>query len=114
MPLTIEQIRAARNSAPRRSVEVPDLGGEVFVRPLTLKEVREIQEFQANPKTKPVDTTKRIIELATCNEDGSALFIGEDKALIDGLTWPTIEALSEAAIELSGMKPKAAEQAAKN
>lgn len=113
MPLTIEQIRAARNSAPKRAVDCPDLGGEVFVRALTLKEVREIQDFQANPKNKPIDVTRKIIELSACNEDGSPLFVGEDKGLIDGLTWATVSALSEATTDISGMNKGAEEEAKK-
>lgn len=104
MPLSIEQIRAANRSVPQRSVPVPDLGGEVFVRALTLREVREIQDFQASPKSKPIDVTRKIVELAASNEDGSPLFIGEDLKLIDGLPWGAVDAISEAAMDLSGMR----------
>lgn len=114
MPLSIEQIRAARNAAPKLAVPVPDLGGEVTVRALTLREVREIQDYQGKPATKPVDVTRKIVELAACNEDGSPLFVGEDKALIDTLTWGTIQAISDAAMELSGMKAGAKDAAEKN
>lgn len=114
MSLSIEQIRAAKSLIPKRSVETPDLDGEVWVRALTLREVREIQEYQAKPSTRPVDVTKRFVELAACNEDGSPLFVGEDKTLIDSLTWGTIQAIANAATDISGLKADAEENARKN
>ena len=113
MPLTIEQIRAAHRQLPRKEVDCPDLGGAVSVRALTLKEVREIQD-QQEKKVRPVDVTRKIVEFAACNEDGTPLFVGEDKALIDALPWGAINLMAESAMELSGMKPGAREDAEKN
>lgn len=110
MPLSIEQIRAANLSLPREPVDLPDLGGSVFVRALTLREVREIQNLQSAPNSKPIEITRRIVEMATCNEDGSALFVGEDSKLVDGLPWGAVDAISDAAMTLSGMKRGAADE----
>lgn len=109
MLLGIAQIRQAKNSIPRRAVDIPDLGGEVLVRSLTMNEVGEIQSFQADAKNRPIDVTRRIVELACCNEDGTPMFVGEDVKLIHGLPWKAVETLSEAALDLSGMR-RAAER----
>ena len=108
MALSIEQIRAASRAFPTTPVEVPDLNGEVFVRPLTLDEVREIRNIQAAPKASPVDLTRKVVELATCNEDGTSLFVGEDVKLIGELPWGAIDAIADAAMRVSGMRPGAA------
>lgn len=113
MALSIERLRATI-VLPRREVEVPDLDGTVWVRALTLKEVREIQEFQANKRNQAVDVTRRMVEVATVNEDGSPLFVGEDKALVGDLSWGTIRSISEAVSDLSGLNKDASDDAEKN
>ena len=113
MPLTIEQIRAAYRNLPRRTIEVPELGGEVVVRGLTFKEVEEIQRLQASKASSPVGVSRRVVELAAINDDGSPLFVGEDKAIVESLAWAAIDAIASTAMDLSGMSPKADDDAKK-
>lgn len=106
MPLTIEQIRAARTTLPRREVPTPDLGdgASVWVRSLTCEEVQGVQDLIAKNRDRPLVVSRRLVELAACNEDGSPLFVGEDKALIAGLPWGAVDTIADAVMVISGMK----------
>lgn len=114
MALTIEQIRAARTLLPRRAVEIPSLDTSVFVRGLTLAEVGEIQKEQQRKDSTALAVNRKIIEIAACNEDGSALFVGEDAKLIDGLPFAIVDAIASAAMDLSGLNKDAEDAAQKN
>ena len=102
MSLTRDQILSKRPELPREAVSVPELGGDVYVRVLTLKEVGEIQRDQ---KTNP-DSLRmypRIISLGCVSEDGSSLFIGDDIKIIESLPWPAVEALATAILKINRM-----------
>ena len=114
MSLSIESIRAAHQVLPRKEVPVPDLGGSIFARALTLREVSDIQELQQKHKNSNTKVPAKVFELAACNEDGSPLFVGEDKKIIDLLPWSVIEAVSDASIELSGMGKGKSDDAGKD
>ena len=98
MVLTIEDIRAVHLKLKREELELPDEYGTVFVRVLTLAEMNVIFSLsQSDKKT----VNKKLIEISACNEDGSPLFLGEDKKLIDGLPWSVVQAIAEKAMKLS-------------
>lgn len=102
MTLGIESFRKA--TLRRESVSVPEMDGDVFVRVLTLQEVREIQRAQKDME--PLDLYPKLVRMASVNEDGSPLFGASDVALIEGLPWPVVEAIAHKALDISGMTPE--------
>lgn len=115
MPLNIEAIRAIASRTPRREVECPDLGGTVLVRGLTCEEMQNFQDnVIAKNKDRGVFLSRRLVEMAAIDEDGSPLFAGEDKAILARLSWPAVEPIAEAIMELSGMRASAGDDAKKD
>lgn len=95
-------IDAFRSAALRRElIDIPDMGGGVYVRVLTMKEVREIQRAQKNAE--PLDVYPRLVRMAVVTEDGTQVFGEGDLSTIDQLPWPTVEAIASKALALSGM-----------
>ena len=114
MSLSIEQIRACHQSLAREEVAVPDLDGTIWGRALTLKEVTDIQVFQKRYKDEPTKVSAKVFEIAACNEDGSPMFVGEDKKLIETLPWSVIEAVSEVVLRLSKLTKVKDDEAGKD
>lgn len=103
--LTRDQIFARRAALPREEIEVPELGGSVLVRILTLKEVGEINKHQ-KLSTDPINMYPKIIALGCVNEDGSPLFAGEDIKLIDDLPWAAVNDIATAILRINKMLPE--------
>lgn len=104
MALTRDEIFARRSSLPTEEVEVPELGGAVRIRHLTLAEVEEIKRIQKNASD-PIKMYLPIVEKSCVNGDGTQLFVGEDVRLIHTLPWAAIEAIVEASMKLSKLVP---------
>ncbi len=102
MTLTRDQILAKRTELPRETVEIPELGGAVMVRTLTLKEVREIQKAQQASK-EPLSIYPKIVALGCVDGAGQPLFVGEDIKLIDDLPWAATDAIAKAVLRLNKM-----------
>ena len=102
MTLSREEILAKRNELPRESVEIPDLGGSVTIRTLTLKEVREIQKSQQVSK-EPLSIYPRLVAMGCVDEKGQQLFVGEDVKLIDDLPWAATDAIAKAVLRFNKM-----------
>jgi hypothetical protein len=105
MPLTRDQVFALRASLPTEDVEVPELGGTIRIRLLTLAEVQAILQI---PKT-PAENAKMyvpIVEKSCVNEDGTQMFVGEDVKQIGSLPWGVIEAIVKAAMRHNKMAPE--------
>jgi hypothetical protein len=105
MNLTLEEIRQARQSLRRESIEVPELGGSVLLRVLTLREVEEIKRAQ-KPGDDPLKIYPKLVAAACVNDDGSQLFAGEDARLVSELPWPAVDAIARAVIRINGMSGK--------
>lgn len=102
MTLTRDQIFAKRVELARQSVEIPELGGCVMIRTLTLKEVREIQKAQQISK-EPLSIYPRLVSMGCVDDDGKQLFVGEDIKLIDDLPWAATDAIAKAVLRLNKM-----------
>jgi hypothetical protein len=107
MTLTRDQILAKRSELPRESFDVPELGGTVTIRVLSLKEAGEFQRLQ---KTSP-EVTKvypKLVALSLINDDGSPVFVGEDIRLIEELPWPAVDAIAKEVLYFNKMadRPK--------
>lgn len=101
---TIESLRkmSAPRHLPRREVHVPDVDGFVLVRALTVQEFRDVQQLTLRRKDCPDEIARRVVELGACNDDGSPLFVGpEDKAILNNLSWGTVDTLQRVVLELT-------------
>ena len=101
MTLTREQILEKRASLPRTTVDVPEFG-EVLIRGFTLGEVGKFQAEQKK-SSDPLKLYPRLIIMAVINEDGSPLFSDADHSAIEGLPWPAVDAIANAALRLNKM-----------
>jgi hypothetical protein len=102
LTLTRDQILAKRAELARQAVDVPELGGEVMIRTLTLKEVREIQKAQQATK-EPLAIYPRVVAMGCVDESGQQLFVGEDIKLIDDLPWAATDAIAKAVLRFNKM-----------
>lgn len=101
-PLSRDQILARRASLPTEAVEVSELGGSVTIRVLTLAEVQEIQKFQRT-NSDPLDLYPKIVAMATVDDTGAQMFVGEDINLVVGLPWPATDTIARAVLKLNKM-----------
>jgi len=81
--LTKEQILAT--SPKLKEVEVPEWGGSVFIRPVTLEEQGKLADLGAKHEKSSAalrikHCTLSLLQWTVCDEDGKALFTGEDLA----------------------------------
>lgn len=103
--LTRDQILARRAELPREEIEVPELGGSVMVRVLTLREVGEINKAQ-KVAADPISLYPKVVALGCVNEDGSPVFSGEDIRLIDDLPWSAVNEIATAILRINKMLPE--------
>jgi hypothetical protein len=113
MALTREEIFARRSALPTEEVEVPELGGTVRIRLLTLAEVEEIKRVQKSAAD-PIKIYVPIVEKSCVNEDGTSTFVGEDLKLIPTLPWAALERIVEASMKLSKLVQEGNGQAPKD
>lgn len=103
MALTRDQIFAARSRVQTREVDVPELGGSVLIRIVSLAEMAEVQRAPQNgrPETDAMRLYPKLIALACCNEDGTPLFVGEDVKLLGTLPWHATDTLARAILKFN-------------
>jgi hypothetical protein len=102
MTLTRDEILAKRSAAVRESLEIPELGGSVLIKALTLREVAEFQRTQKATSNLDILYPK-IISIGCVGEDGNPLFVGEDIKLLTELPWTAMDALATAILRLNKM-----------
>jgi hypothetical protein len=103
--LTRDEIFARRAALPREEVEVPELGGSVLVRVLTLKEMGEIEKAR-KVSAEAINMYPKVISLGCVNEDGTPLFPKEDVGLIDDLPWAALDTIATAILRINKMLPE--------
>lgn len=100
----------------REKVDVPALGGEVYVRQITLGE-RDVFEA-ASARLKAADRKRlaraRIVALVTVDEAGTPLFREEDVELLAGKPNAQLEPIVDAHVRLNEMSRRDAEILEKN
>ena len=90
--------RAAMQRVAVEKVDVPEWGGVVYVRPLRARDVIGLAEL--DPERTTIEMTLR----AACDEDGDALFVGDDAAaFVEGLEWDVVQRIGLAALKLNGL-----------
>lgn len=97
-------------------VEVPEWGGHVFVRSLS---VAELDRFRADGERQKAsgglhDATVRLVVLAACDERGAPLFRPEDAQALRDKSVAAVERVGAAALRLNTVTEAAADAAEKN
>jgi hypothetical protein len=102
MILTREQILASKGKRTIEPLEVPELGGSVFVREL-MGDEREAVLAKRLPdgKVDPTGLTARLLVVAVCDEDGNPMFQPSDEAALSGIPAKALERIFTVAERLS-------------
>jgi hypothetical protein len=108
----------ALGKRPRRMepVDIPELGGNLYVRSLTASE-RDQWEFDTareRAKGKAGNFRARLLVLAACDQSGAPLFRPEDAEVIGAMEQSIVEAVVDRAWKLNRMTPRDLEEVGKN
>lgn len=98
MGLTREHILAARKDRKPHRYEVPEWGGDVFIRVLSAQDQMQLSEG-ADEKQMPV----RVLLHTLVTEEGERLFTDEDFAELAGEDFPIILRVFSEAAKLNGL-----------
>jgi hypothetical protein len=102
MTMNREQILAKRSTR-IVTVEVPEWGGTVHLRALTVGERDRLDQFVQDSKQKVSGFRSLVLSLCLCDADGNRLFADRQREEIDGLDASVVERLFAAAMPLAGL-----------
>lgn len=106
MGLTREQILAARRDRKPHRFEVPEWGGEVFIRVLSAADQMALTEGAT-----PVEVPIKVLLASLVSEDGERLFTDEDFAELAREDFTVILRVFREAAHLNGLTTKELDQA---
>lgn len=117
MTLTKQQILS---TSPRlKEVEVPEWGGSVFIRPLTIHEQAKLADLGTRyEKSSVVDRMKnctlRLVQWSVCDEQGNPLFEAGDLEPLMSKAASAFLRLQDAILALSGLTEESRKELEKN
>lgn len=114
--LTREAILAA-DSLPKELVQVPEWGGDVYVRAMTgaERDSFEASFVGADGKVRKLDNIRaKLCALSICDEGGSRLFSDADIIALGKTSASALQRVFKVAQKLSGLGDDAVEELAKN
>ena len=118
MTLTKQQILS---TSPRlKEVEVPEWGGSVFIRPVTLEEQGKLADLGAKHEKSSAairirHCTLSLLQWTVCDEDGKPLFTAEDLAgLMSKSSASAFLRLQDAVLKYSGLTEESRRELEKN
>ncbi len=117
MTLTKQQILS---TSPRpKEVDVPEWGGSVFIRPLTIHEQAKLADLGTKyEKSSVVDRMKnctlRLVQWSVCDEQGNPLFEAGDLEPLMSKAASAFLRLQDAILALSGLTEESRKELEKN
>jgi hypothetical protein len=117
MTLTKQQILS---TSPRlKEVDVPEWGGSVFIRPLTIHEQAKLADLGTKyEKSSVVDRMKnctlRLVQWSVCDEQGNPLFESGDLEPLMNKAASAFLRLQDAILALSGLTEESRKELEKN
>ena len=117
MTLTKQQILS---TSPRlKEVDVPEWGGSVFIRPLTIHEQAKLADLGTKyEKSSVVDRMKnctlRLVQWSVCDEQGNPLFESGDLEPLMSKAASAFLRLQDAILALSGLTEESRKELEKN
>ena len=115
--LTREQILAA---SPRlKEVEVPEWGGSVFIRPLTIHEQAKLADLGTKYEKGTVvdrmkNCTMRLVQWSVCDERGGTMFEAADLEPLMAKSASAFLRLQDSILALSGLTEESRRELEKN
>lgn len=94
-----------------KDIDVPEWGGAVRVRTMTLAERKE---FARRAGEDEGSVGAWLVAKLVVDEAGGAMFKEEDIAALEGRNWHAMQAVVAAILDVNGMSEKAADEAIKN
>jgi hypothetical protein len=108
--LSREDILARMAEMPREPLEVPELGGEVYIRVMMLREVKELNRIiDASPNNNIAVYPKALL-YGCCNADGSPMFLPQDVAAFDNGMWPVLDRIVKEIFYMNKMTKRPKEE----
>jgi hypothetical protein len=104
--LTREQILAARRDRKPQRFEVPEWGGDVFIRVLSAADQMDLAEG-----TEAKDTPIKVLIRSLVSENGEPLFTDEDFAELAKEDWPVIMRVFQESAHMNGLSTKELDEA---
>ncbi len=117
MALTREDFKAKRGVRPRVAVEVPELGGTVYVAKFSAKDRDRFEEIVTGGvpgKVNLRNVRAQVVTLLCVHEDGTRLFEDGDADWIGELESEAVQKIVDAGFRINGLGTNAIEEAAKN
>ena len=117
MALTRDEIKAKRGVRPRVAVEVPALGGTVYVAKLSARDREDFEFMVPGGKAGSVNMRNiraRFLTLVCVNEDGTRMFEESDADWLGDLDTDAVQAIVDAGFRLNGIGSDTLEDAVKN
>jgi hypothetical protein len=108
--LTREQILAA-DDLPREQVEVPEWGGSVWVRTLT---VGQREQWEQTVERHKGNTAATIVVMTACDETGSLLFTEADIPALSAKSAGAVNRIMDVATKLAKVSKEDQEELKKN
>jgi hypothetical protein len=117
-----EALLSASKNLKKELVEVPELGGSIYIRELSGKQLFQYNERieslqKVTPELTPsssLELVSLLVSLSACDEAGNLLFTEEDVKELSNNSFSVLMRLMKKALELSGINPKAIGEVADN
>lgn len=107
MGLTREQILAARRDRKPHRYEVPEWGGEVYIRVLSAEDQMHLADNEGDPARTPI----RVLLYALVDDTGERLFTDADFDELAGEDFPVVMRVFSEVAKLNGLSTKELDEA---
>ena len=118
MALTREECKAKRNKVPKELVEVPELGGSVYVTKLTagVRDLfdKKLNENKVNGEVNLENVRAKFVALVVVDEDGKRLFEDSDIEWLGELDSDGIQKIVDVGFRINGIGTGVIENAINN
>lgn len=98
-----DRVLASTTSFKPVAVEAPELGGTVWVRPLT---IAGVSRFQAIAQKEPARVPVTLLIECMCDEMGARLFTAADEAAVGEIPSESARRIAEVITSISKLDPK--------
>lgn len=114
--LNREKLLGAGSAFKLGEIEIPELGGKVFLRVISSRERDQLEsEISAGSKSGNLSNIRaKLVVRSLCDDTGKRLFTDADVELVGDMPAPMIGMLFEACARHNGMTGGAVEDARKN
>lgn len=91
------------NGTPRQVEGLTLNGAVVYVRVLTVGEMRKIEGLSADQEASNVDKMVAFFVAGACGPDGKRFYTDEQEAAVTELPWTTVQRAAEEVLDINGL-----------